>query len=222
MRPPNDESDEMRNLTGPTRSAAGGASGEQDDVARFLTELRALGEGPPPPRSSEVSALISGVQLLHRHRAYRVVVRTALVAAALVAGLVVAAAQDGLPQPAQRVVSNVVDNLTPFQIAPDRHGPPSAPPVTPAPTHHASPTPTRHVTAPPTSPGDGDASLGGGDDGTRPSRSRSGDDRPGGGDDARTARPSGSRTAPGSDDDGANRPSSSPPPPTDRTGDDDG
>jgi hypothetical protein len=130
-----DELDEMKSHLGAT--SASSSAGEQDDVARFLVEFRALGDGPVPPPSPEVVALLGGATPLRpwrRHR--RRITRTLLLAAAVVAALVVAAASHSLPQAAQRVVVNVVNNLSPFKI---EHQPP---PVRPAPTR------SRHLLAP--------------------------------------------------------------------------
>jgi hypothetical protein len=130
-----DELDEMKSHLGAT--SASSSAGEQDDVARFLVEFRALGDGPVPPPSPEVVALLGGATPLRpwrRHR--RRIARTLLLAAAVVAALVVAAASHSLPQAAQRVVVNVVNNLSPFKI---EHQPP---PVRPAPTR------SRHLLAP--------------------------------------------------------------------------
>lgn len=91
---------------------------EPDDVGRFLIDLRALGDGPAPAPSVAVAALIGGAVPLRRHPLRRAAVRTAVVAAALLAALVGAAANHSLPQPAQRVVSNFVNDLTPFDIGP--------------------------------------------------------------------------------------------------------
>jgi hypothetical protein len=111
---------------------------DQGEVVRFLMELRALGETEPPTPSLEVATLLAGGEhVTRRHRYRRVAARAALVAAAIVVGLIVAAATHGLPQPAQRMVSNVVNVLTPFEIGPD------LPPITTGPrgrtTHPEAP-----------------------------------------------------------------------------------
>jgi hypothetical protein len=161
-----DDYDEMSDDLGVPTASAAGSAGEQDDVARFLVEMRALGEGDPPAPSAELAALLSGATPLRTRRPlYRVAARSALVAAACIVALVVAAASHSLPQPAQRVVSDFVDVLTPFEIAPDHT---IAPSLTPSPT----PTRTKPVVGPPadeSSPGgsdDGTSSGGGSDDGT--------------------------------------------------------
>ena len=110
---------------------------EPDEVARFLIALRALGEAPAPAPTQAVAALIGGAVPLRRHRHHRAAVRAAIVAAAVLAALVGAAANHSLPQPAQRVVSNVVNDLTPFDIGPG----PAAPPATPS--HTRKPDPDR-------------------------------------------------------------------------------
>lgn len=190
-----DEYDEMTDGQG-VRRGAGGAAAAGDDVTRFLTEMRALGEVPAPEPSAELAALLAGAtpMTLYRRRALRVVLRTAVVAALMLSALVVAAANHSLPRPAQRVVSNVVNDLTPFHIDSDRSGPGVVPPMpSDKPTNRIRPTaPTRPAHPSSTAPaGEDDTSgsggEGGGDDGSaRPSRSRSEDD--------------GSGSGPGSDD----------------------
>jgi hypothetical protein len=106
-----------------------GNAQEPDEVAGFLVELRALGDGHPPDPAPEVAALIGGAIPLRTHPHRRAAVRAALVASLLLAALIGAAAKHSLPQPAQRVVSNVVNSFTPFDIGPNRiPAAPSAPP----------------------------------------------------------------------------------------------
>jgi hypothetical protein len=114
--------------------------GAPDDVTQFLTELRLLGIGEPPEPSAEVAALLGAPPSLTRRRATRVLVRSGLAAAALVIAVVAAAANHDLPQPAQRVVSNVVNVLTPFEIAPRKASPPTPPTVVPSVPRAAVPT----------------------------------------------------------------------------------
>lgn len=135
MTPPSDDPYEMSGveMSGASGRAGSPSAGDPASVTQFLLDLRALGEGPVPEPSDELAALLGGVTLLARRRrhAWTVARRVALGAAVLVAGTTVAAASHSLPQPAQRVVSNVVDTLTPFHIdlQPRRHVPaPSAPP----------------------------------------------------------------------------------------------
>jgi hypothetical protein len=163
-----DEQDEMSIPPGQPQSQG---AGDQDEVARFLLELRALGEGEPPPPSPELAALIGGATLLRpRHRrAVRYALRSGIVAAAIVGALVVAAANHDLPQPAQRVVSDFVEVLTPFQISPNQHVAP-----TPPPTH----APSKQGPV----PGEDDSSSPGGEDG-RATPTDSEDTSPGGSED---------------------------------------
>ena len=114
---------------------------EPDNVAGFLIALRALGDAPAPPPTQAVAALIGGGVPVRLHPYRRAAVRAGLVAAAMIAALVGAAANHGLPQPAQRVVSNVVNHLTPFDIGPGKS---AAPPT--APTHTHKPEPERSGT----------------------------------------------------------------------------
>lgn len=104
-----------------------GHGGSDAEVATFLAALRSLGEGAAPEPSPEVVTLLGGARPWRR-RAVRIVARSAVAAAAAVAAAVVAAANHDLPSPAQHVVSNVVNVLTPFHI-----GPPT--PAVPPPSH---------------------------------------------------------------------------------------
>lgn len=105
---------------------------EPDELARFLMALRALGDGPVPAPAPAVVAMFGDVVPVRSRPVRRAAVRVALVAAVTVGGLVAAAANHSLPSPAQRVVSNVVNDLTPFDIGPN-HPPamPTAPPTRP-------------------------------------------------------------------------------------------
>ena len=142
-----DEFDDVTNtpIVGATPLGRGG-SGETE-VAQFLIELRNLGSGAAPEPSREVAALLGGGPLVWRRRA-RIASRVALTAAAAVTVLVLAAARHSLPAPAQRVVSNVVNVVTPFHISPDPATVPSPAPVpTPGPdgtTRPARTEPHRH------------------------------------------------------------------------------
>jgi hypothetical protein len=193
---PSDEHDEMTDHVGVPSAPATGDQSEQDEVARFLVELRMLGEGAPPAPSPELAALLGGAVALEPRRRrphYRVALRSAVVAAAVVSALVVAAANHDLPQPAQRVVSNVVNVLTPFQIGPDNRGT-LTPTFTPQPARPAAPP--------------GDDSSGPGEDrpGGDGTRSRGSDDGAGGGgadDGAASGDAGGSAGGPGSEGGGS-------------------
>jgi hypothetical protein len=197
MTPPDDDYYEMSGVD-EISTAAGSpgtlAPGEAAAVTMFLTELRALGEAAAPPPTPELAALLGGtgpVISLARIRARRAALRVAFVAAAVVTAMTVAAASHSLPQPAQRMVSNVVNQLTPFHIdplAPTTTLVPSTPP-----THRLSPTPKPRTSpvAPRTSPhesvgsddggvrgsggsGDGEGAVGGTGDG-QPAAGEAGD-----------------------------------------------
>jgi len=176
-------------------------SGEFSDpsplVTQFLTDLRALGDGPAPPPSDELAALFSGASSLTaarhgrsvfaRHKVGLVIAAAAMSTAALTG---VAAAHDRLPQPAQTVVARVVNDLTPFHVDPSHgHVPPATHPSGPAatPTHtepsepaesepagsapgESEPSESEAATpAQQTEPGDGQASAApGGEDATAP------------------------------------------------------
>jgi hypothetical protein len=132
-----------------------GNAQDPDEVAGFLLALRALGEGTPPEPGPQLAALLGGAVPMRSHHHRRRVLRGAGVAAALVAALVGAAANHSLPQPAQRVVSNLIDNLTPFHI-----GPGSTPQV-PTPSETPEPEPGRTRTGePPGRPNESDGSAG--------------------------------------------------------------
>lgn len=141
-----------------------GDAQEPDEVVGFLLALRALGESPAPAPTPELAALIGGAVAIRNHPYRRHAVRALLAAAALVAALVGAAANHSLPQPAQRVVSNLVDNLTPFHIDP------GSPPPPPAPSQSPNPGPGRTGTDEP--PGSGDSNEPSRDDdrSTRPTQ----------------------------------------------------
>jgi len=146
VRPPGDEYDEMTDGLGVRRTASGQPAAGDDDVTHFLTELRALGDGPAPEPSRELAALLAGAHPFFARRVLvQAAVRTALVAALVLGLLVAAAANHSLPQPAQKVVSHVVNVLTPFHIdsrdLPPATTVPTPPPVLPTPSHPVSPSP---------------------------------------------------------------------------------
>lgn len=186
---------------------------ERVGVAQFLTELRALADVPAPEPSAELAALLGGATPLGPRRRLRraVVVRTLVVAAAVVAALVLAAAGHRLPAPAQRLVSTVVDTLTPFTIGPDgrHHAPAPVPLPSPAASDGADdPSATLHppVTTHPSThvPAGSSRPARSGDDGAsdQPSSAPGGDDRSSSGA-ARDDTPSGSS---GGDDGSEARP----------------
>ena len=102
-------------------------------VTEFLAELKLLGEGPAPEPTPELQALFAGVPSIAAARRNRgpLVRRAALIAAATVLGTTAAAAGHSLPQPAQGVVSDVVNTLTPFHISEDDGLPPHRMPQQP-------------------------------------------------------------------------------------------
>jgi hypothetical protein len=195
-----DEYDEMIDRPGVRGEAGGRAVLGDEDVTRFLMELRSLGDVPPPKPSPELAALLGGATpILGRRTVVRIVVRTAAVAALVLGVLVLAAANHSLPASAQRVVSNVVNVLTPFHIAAPVTSPaPLPPPPSDKPHPSSSPVPPPHHSTPPASPwttvgvkGD-DGGVGNGDDRTSGGRAGTGDDgtRGGGSGDDRSERSS--------------------------------
>lgn len=130
-----------------------GHSGDADVVTAFLGELGSFADVPPPEPSAELAAILDGrVALLGLRRGLLRRHRTGLAVAAagvvLLSGTGVSAAHDGLPQPAQRYVSNVVNVLTPFHLDPSDPGPTPKPHV-PVPGASTSPTPPRSPSRPP-------------------------------------------------------------------------
>lgn len=155
------------------------------DMTQFLTDFRNLGAGRVPQPSAELAAVLAGATPIGSgRRSLRLARRSVLgvAAAVLVGGTSAAAATGRLPQPAQRLVSDVVGTITPFSI-PSDHEMPLAPPhsVSPGPAHASTsrdrPSPTEREA--PNAPGDRDDASpqrSAGDDGSRegsaaPSRS---------------------------------------------------
>lgn len=166
-----------------------------DPVTAFLADLRAFADGPAPAPSAELLAAFGGATPLAGRRlpGRRAL---AVAAAAVVLGATgVAAAQHQLPDPAQRLVSRVVEVLTPFQVDP---------------ADRVSPKPTRTVPAVPLPTQEPSESP------EAPEPSESGDDhggsRPGGGSDDGSGSGSGSDdgsgSSGGSDDSGGGTKSS--------------
>jgi hypothetical protein len=113
-----------------------------DALATFVDELRGLAHGPVPAPSAELAALLGQWQLTAPRRRPSLSVLAA-VAASVVIVVGGAAAQHALPEPAQSVVSHVVDRLTPFGLGTLDH--PVLPPAggQPQPVHHVGAPATR-------------------------------------------------------------------------------
>jgi hypothetical protein len=200
--------DDARDMTSYGGDGAGASSGAGNGdaatgaaVAQFIDDLRSLAEAPPPAPNAELAAVLEGAPVPRAARPVsgrkRVVV--AVAASVLVAGTGVAAANGRLPQPAQRLVSDVVDNLTPFSLpSAPRSDEPSVPGTTPpddrvvvppvVPAHRGHPQPRGSESEPSDS-----ESAGGGPGGSEPSESESGspgsstaEQRDGGGSDSGT------------------------------------
>lgn len=122
-------------------------TGGMELVSQFLAELRHFADEPAPPPSAELAAVFAGATSLtatalaprrpDRGRRRRNALLAAAVSVAAVSVTGVAAANDTLPQPAQRVVSSWVNDLTPFHID-ESHAHPSHAVVPPA-TKHRDP-----------------------------------------------------------------------------------
>ncbi|WP_439936583.1 hypothetical protein ACS3YM_11555 [Nocardia sp. N13] len=112
-------------------------------LAGLLAELRAVADQPAPAAGAELTALLAGAAPITPARARRSRTASAvvigLVSSGVLAGGVGAAAADQLPAPVQRVVSRVVDTLTPFEVphpdqrVPARHERDDDPPLPQAP-----------------------------------------------------------------------------------------
>ncbi|HEY8302618.1 MAG TPA: hypothetical protein VIG48_12020 [Jatrophihabitans sp.] len=114
-----DGRDMTRGFDSDTIDTGGGNSGAGSGaaVAQFIDELRGLGDQEPPAPSPELAAVLAGTALPSRgRRPARGRVVAAVVACAVLGGTGIAAAKGRLPQPAQRVVSDVVDSVTPFTV----------------------------------------------------------------------------------------------------------
>ncbi len=110
-------------LTGALRALRGEAGRVAPEPTPALAEL--LGDGPPPD------------ELGRRRRAARITIGVVVAGSATLALSGVAAAHDALPDPAQRVVTDIVNDLTPFHIGPGQRVPRL--PVAPAPTDTSVP-----------------------------------------------------------------------------------
>ncbi|MGH8860610.1 MAG: hypothetical protein ACRDVG_05140 [Jatrophihabitantaceae bacterium] len=108
------------------------------DLEQFLDELRALADVPSPEPSEELAAVLSGERSAGRLLRGRSLTSLA-VAATVVAMLVIGAATHQLPGPAQRLVSGVVNVVTPFHIDTDARHAQRSPTPPRAHPHHAHP-----------------------------------------------------------------------------------
>lgn len=131
------------------------------DLEGFFAGLHALGSMSAPEPSPLLAAMLGMPKTLRPRRRFTRFAAAAVVAAMLlvIAGL----AHRELPDPAARLVSTVVNQLTPFHIdppdqrAPSRQAPTRATPTTPVPSPRPHPTPVTTLPAPSDSsePGDG-------------------------------------------------------------------
>ena len=149
-----DDWTEMTSTAGADSGGAGAQPPTPAAVTMFLSDLRELGEGPVPEPSPELAAFLGGVVPLaparERRRVRRRHVALGVAASILVAGTGGVAAAGRLPAPAQRLVSDVVDHLTPFTIP--QGGGPASPSVAPSgrrgPAAPVVPAPASHFTEP--------------------------------------------------------------------------
>ena len=116
-----------------------GAGGAGGDLAALLGDLRQLANGPVPTPTDELAALLSqglpGISSARRRARRRKIVAGVVIGGVASLGLTgVAAANDRLPGGAQNVVSQVVDDLTPFHV--EHKQTPTIPAPTPS---HARP-----------------------------------------------------------------------------------
>jgi hypothetical protein len=123
-----------------------GAWGAGGDLATLLGGLRELANGPVPQPTDELATLLSqglpGISTARRRARRRKIVAGVVIGGVASLGLTgVAAANDRLPSQAQKVVSQVVENLTQFHV--DHKQAPTSPASVPS---HARP--TDGVTAP--------------------------------------------------------------------------
>jgi len=178
---------------------------EDPVLAGLFDELRALGDGPPPPVGDELAALFAGAVPIARNGRKAAVI--ALVSAAVLGGTVGTAAANSLPDPAQRFVAGVVRTLTPFDLpTPADDSKATRPtPVVPTPDDQTGPTqapvlshPSAHAAQPTPEHESGDDGSSSGKDGSDDSRSTGSDDSRGSSDDG-SATSSGSSSS----DDGA-------------------
>ncbi len=109
-----------------------GLSGQGDGpLAALLTDLRGVADRPAPVPSAALAELLRTglpVDELARRRGRRTLIAGAAAAgvAATLALSGVAAANDALPGPAEHVITDIINNLTPFDLTPQ--------PATSAPT----------------------------------------------------------------------------------------
>jgi hypothetical protein len=115
---------------------SGVGSGNSDaDLAEFLGELRQLGDGAAPAPNEDLAALLTnGLPAIRiagrRSRRHKIAAGIVVGGIATFGVAGVAAANDGLPNGAQGVVSRVVNDLTPFHV--DSTPTPPPPASTPA------------------------------------------------------------------------------------------
>jgi len=97
-----------------------GTAPAPEPLAGALLALRGAGGRDAPAPSAELAALLGGPvvvdELARRRRAARLTFGVVLAGTATLTLSGVAAAHDALPGPAQRVVTTIVNDLTPFSI----------------------------------------------------------------------------------------------------------
>lgn len=137
-----------------------------DPVQEFLGEMRRLAAGSAPEPSAELSAVLSGATPLptaprrlrdvplppHRVRRHPLLTAAAVAVVAL-ALLVTGAATHHLPAYAQRLVSRVVNTVTPFHIDPVNRSKHPVPPGSGKPTRGRQSSRPAPIASNPTVPG---------------------------------------------------------------------
>lgn len=159
MNPLDDDYDDMVERRTEIDDGGSGLPPGTAALTLFFDDLRTLGIQPPPEPSTELAALFSGAVPLGAARRRLAHPRAVIAGAAAVAVLATtgaAAANDSLPQPAQRFVSRVINLVTPFHVDPSPH------PGTPVPEIPVAPAQTPSSSTP----------DGNGDDTNEPTRGR--------------------------------------------------
>lgn len=140
--------DDVDEMSGPTSSEPSGMAPGTAAMTAFLAELRAFGAGSVPPPGPALAALLDGTVAVAARRPWRRAVIASAAAAVVLGGTAIAAAHDSLPEPAQGVVTHLVNFLTPFQLDPGTARPRPVPPVPTVPAATPRPSPASTAASP--------------------------------------------------------------------------